>query len=52
VQSFPPLVKCTVTQNIYIKKEEGKKKKVQQMFGAFSDAFIEGVGKLSFSKAG
>lgn len=52
MQSFHPLVKCTITQNIYIKKEVGGGKKVQQMFGAFSDAFVEGVGKLSFSRAG
>lgn len=44
------LFKCVITQNIYIKKKEGKK--LRLMFGAFCDAFVGEVGKLLFSRVG
>lgn len=43
---FYHLFKCIITQNIYIKRKEGGNKTPQQIFGAFSKAFVGEVGKL------
>lgn len=40
------LFKCIITQNIYVKRKEGEIKTPQQIFGAFSKAFMGEVGKL------
>lgn len=40
------LFKCIITQNIYIKRKEWGNKTPQQIFGAFSKAFMRKVGKL------
>lgn len=40
------LFKCIITQHIYIKRKERGNKTPQQIFRAFSEAFMEEVGKL------